>query len=267
MSFISSEQTVVLKLGGSVVQKLEDFSNLATLVKLYKAHYHQVVVVISALKGYTDNLLSQAKLLSPTPPSRELDMLASVGERIAASLLCIALNQIEIGAKSYTGSQAGILTSNDHTQAKILDITPLRIQKSLQEHQVVVIAGFQGVSQQNKEITTLGRGGSDTTAVAMGIALKAQRIVFFKDTGGLFDADPKMYPAAKSLSFCNYEHALELMKTPKFALHPRAVELAQKNKLPLHICSVEQPMQSSTLIAENPFYTDKIDFTKAAIYE
>lgn len=264
---MQTQAPIVLKLGGSVIKQMDDFPKLAKLIFDYKKKHPKIVIVVSALKGYTDDLINKALALHPEPPRREVDMLSSVGERIAASLLCIALDNLGIKAKSYTGSQAGILTSDEHTQAKILDITPARVYSSLNQDDVVVVAGFQGVCKSNKEITTLGRGGSDTTAVALGIALKAQRIVFFKDTGGLFEADPKVNPLAKPLAYCSFEQALELMKTPKFALHPRAVTLAQKNNLPLHVCGIDNPFVSSTLIANSPDCFDKVDFTKPEVYE
>jgi aspartate kinase len=262
-----NQTTVVLKLGGSMIRQMEDFPNLAQLILKYKQKYKNVVVVVSALKGYTDDLLNKASSLHPDPPRRELDMLSSVGERIAASLLCITLDKIGIGAKSYTGSQAGILTNQEHTQAKILNMTPVRLLASLQQEGVVVVAGFQGVCWQNKEITTLGRGGSDTTAVALGIALKASRVVFFKDTGGLFEADPKLYPSAAPLSYCSFDQALDLMKPPRFALHPRSILLAEKNQIPLHVCGMDHPFMSATLISDQPGHGDKIDFSKPDVYE
>lgn len=259
--------TVVLKLGGSVVKQTQDLSRLALIVALYKEHYSHVIVVVSAIKGYTDHLLNQAHLIHHNPPKRELDMLASVGERICASLLCIALDSLGILAKSYTGSQAGILTTEEHTHARILEVTPHRLYKSLDQTGVVVVAGFQGVSRNTKEITTLGRGGSDTTAVAMGIALQANRVVFFKDTAALFEADPKINPQAKTLSFCDYDKAIDLMNTPRFALHPRAIDLAKQNFIPLHFCGVETPLHTATLISAHDKHLDKIDFTKPGVYE
>lgn len=268
MTFDSKKNTLsVLKLGGSVIQGTDDFKPLCELVESHLQTNSHLVIVVSAFKGMTDQLLAQAHAISKKPSARELDMLVSIGERMAASLLCIALEDYGITAKSYTGSQAGILTSNQHSQACILDIQPYRIYQALTHHRVIVVAGFQGVSRDTKEITTLGRGGSDTSAVALAIALKARRTIFFKDVGGLFDKDPHLHEDAMQIPFCDYDFAHHLMQNPKFILHPRAVKLAAINQIPLHIASPYPPFKTGTLISKDQFFTDKVDFETTSIYE
>jgi aspartate kinase len=267
MQYCSTKRLVVIKLGGSVLQTTADFSNISQIIKQYLQNYYQVAIAVSALKGTTDQLLQQAYNLSANPIKRELDMLASVGERISASLLCIALDQLNIKAKSFTGSQAGILTCEEHTQARIVDVKPARLHEAFQSHQVIVVAGFQGVSSLNKEITTLGRGGSDTSAVALGLALRANRVIFFKDVGMIFDSDPHLNPLAQSIEYCSYQKAFEINQSKKFILHPRAIHLAEANCIPLHIISIKNPLKTGTLISHNRELLDKIDLKEAPIYE
>lgn len=263
----TSNRLAVLKLGGSVVKSTQDFVNLAHLVQEYLKNYPRIAIVVSALKGMTDDLLAKAHLISEHPIKRELDMLVSVGERISASLLCIALGQIGIGARSFTGSQAGILTCEEHTQARITHITPYRLQDAFIQVPVIVVAGFQGVSALKKEITTLGRGGSDTSAVALGLALQANRVVFFKDVGKLYSRDPQIDKNAQPYHYCNYQQAIELMNVPKFMIHPRALKLAMVNHIPLHITSPCRPHATGTLISLDPLATDKYDFSAPCLYE
>jgi len=196
----------------------------------------------------TNQLISLAKAVHPNPPMREYDMLVSVGERISISLLAMALARIGKEAVSFTGSQSGIITTKEHCEAKIIDVRPKRLNAHLELGKCVIVAGFQGVSEQ-KEITTLGRGGSDTTAVALGLSLSAEKVEFYKDVTHLFDADPKKCLTASPFKSISYEKALEIVrKTGGQILHPRAIKLAEKNKMPLHIRSFCNDNENGTRI-------------------
>jgi aspartate kinase len=228
-------ETLVLKFGGASVAGTEQFSKIADLI-LSKSHRSRVVVVVSAMAGSTDHLLSLARGVHPNPPPREQDMLVSVGERISIALLAMALNLKGIEAISLTGSQSGIITSSKHSEAQILDVRPRRIQKALDDGRVVIVAGFQGVSVEG-EITTLGRGGSDTTAVALGVALRASKVEFYKDVGGIYSEDPKMNPEATLYPRLSFDEAIAIADSGAKVLHPRCIRLASKNSLPLHVLS------------------------------
>jgi aspartate kinase len=180
--------------------------------------------------------MAMAYLVNSSPSKRELDMLVSVGERISIALLAMALQKNGIDAVSLTGSQSGIITTNHHTEAKIIDIKPKRVKNFLNKNKVVIVAGFQGMSQEG-EITTLGRGGSDTSAVALAIALGSKKVEFFKDVQGVFDKDPMKFSDAKFLEKLNYDEMLELCKNGAKVLHARSVELAKKNQIRLCIQS------------------------------
>lgn len=232
-----SEKTLIMKFGGASASTPAAFTHLAGLIEEKRRQFSKIVVVISAMQGMTDSLIALAKEVHPEPPRREYDMLVSSGERISIALLAMALSYKGIDAVSFTGSQSGIITSNDHSEAKIIDMKPERIVASLNEGFVAIVAGFQGVSR-NKEITTLGRGGSDTTAVALGIALNAEKVEFYKDVKGIFENDPKIDSKATQYSHLTYEKALHVIaKTGGKILHPRAVQLASKNDLPLYVRS------------------------------
>jgi aspartate kinase len=186
----------------------------------------------------------------PEPPAREQDMLISVGERISIALLAMALARQGCEAISFTGSQSGILTTNEHTNARITTVKPHRLQKALDEGKIVIVAGFQGVSVEG-EITTLGRGGSDTTAVALGVALNAVKVEFYKDVPGVFSEDPKKNDQAVPYPFLTYSQALEITEKGAQVLHPRCIALAQKNSLVLHVLSFQASIAGKgTLIAE-----------------
>ncbi len=228
--------TLVLKFGGASVAEPEQFSKIAELVISRRLETERIVVVVSAMGGTTDRLIELARQVHPTPPQREYDMLISVGERISMSLLAMALCLKNQDAVSFTGSQSGIITCDNHSGAKIIDVRPQRIEKSLDEGKIVIVAGFQGVSQ-NKEITTLGRGGSDTSAVALGIALGASKIEFFKDVPGIYDKDPKRDKGAEHYPYLDYKEALKIVEGGAKVLHPRAIRLAERNGLPLHVRS------------------------------
>lgn len=227
---------LVMKFGGASVASPIQFSHIADLIIKKKKEYSCVVAVVSAMGKTTDELINLARQVHPKPPQREYDMLISVGERISMSLLAMALCLKEQDAVSFTGSQSGILTCQRHGQAQIIDLRPQRIEQCLSQGKVVIVAGFQGVSV-DREITTLGRGGSDTTAVALGLALNAEKVEFYKDVPGVFNLDPKEYENASCFEVMSYQEALQVVANGSRILHERAIKLAEKNGLPLHVRS------------------------------
>lgn len=231
--------TIILKFGGASVRTPESFHFVTDIISKRKKKYQNVVVVVSAMGDTTDDLIALAKKVNPNPPRRELDMLISIGERQSIALLSMALASRNIDAVSFTGSQAGIITSNDHFDAKILDVRPKRIVEALNKNQIVIVAGFQGMSL-NGDITTLGRGGTDTTAVALAIALNAHKVEFFKDVSGIFNKDPHKFDDAELLSELTYDEAYQIMKNGAQVLHDRCVELAAKNNVLLHVVSFNE---------------------------
>jgi aspartate kinase len=229
-------KTLVMKFGGASVASPESFARVSQIIACRLRQFSRIVVVVSAMGDTTNQLINLASKVHSHPPKRELDMLVSVGERISISLLAMSLMQKNIEAISFTGSQSGVITSDDHSEAKIINIKPARILSELEKSKVVIVAGFQGVSQSG-EITTLGRGGSDTSAVALAIALQAEKVEFYKDVKGVYSDDPKLNPSAELFSYLSYDSALEIMNQGARILHSRAVLLAKKNTLPLHILS------------------------------
>ncbi|WP_397599631.1 aspartate kinase [Silvanigrella sp.] len=230
----SNKNAIVLKFGGASVSSPEAFSSIADIILHRKKKYNKVIVVVSAMGDTTDELISLANKVNPNPPRRELDMLLSVGERISIALLAMALAAKGTEALSFTGSQSGILTTNDHANAKIVNVKPHRLIPHLNNGKVVIVAGFQGMSLDG-EITTLGRGGSDTTAVALAVSLEAEKVEFFKDVFGIYDKDPKIYQDAHLLKELSYKEAFEIMDKGAQVLHSRCVRLAEKNSLPLKV--------------------------------
>lgn len=228
-------KTLVMKFGGASVATPQQFSHIADIILERMQEYARIVVVVSAMGKTTDQLIALAKEVHADPPRREYDMLVSVGERISISLLAMALAKKNQEATSFTGSQSGIITSDTHSDAKILDVKPHRVVSCLEAGKVAIVAGFQGVSVKG-EITTLGRGGSDTSAVALGVAFNA-KVEFYKDVPGICSADPKKCSAATLLPKLTYAEALDIMKKGSQALHPRSIILAAKNSLPLHVLS------------------------------
>ncbi len=226
----------VQKYGGSSLATPELIKRVASQVISQRQKGKDVVVVVSAMRDTTDELLKLAHQMTEDPPQRETDMLLTVGERISMSLLSMAINSLGTEAISFTGSQCGIITDSRHTNARIRDVRPFRIEEELSKGKVVIVAGFQGVSEQ-KEVTTLGRGGSDTTAVALAYALRAKECEILTDVDGVFTADPKIVPLARRLPYLSYEEMLELASFGGKVLHPRSVELAQKFKIPLAVRS------------------------------
>ncbi|MBI4042874.1 MAG: aspartate kinase [Deltaproteobacteria bacterium] len=227
---------VVQKYGGTSLATPELICSVARRVVEAKAHWGSIVVVVSAMGDATDELLALAKRVSSHPDPRELDMLMTVGERISMALLSMAIRDFGAKAISLTGSQCGIVTDTTHTNAKIVDIKGDRIREALQDDQIVIVAGFQGVSQ-SREITTLGRGGSDTTAVALAAALKADLCEILKDVDGVCTADPRRVPKARKVDFCSYDEMIELSIGGAAVIHPRAVDLARRYEVPLSVGS------------------------------
>jgi aspartate kinase len=231
---VNSENTVVLKFGGAAVATPESFAHIAHIVKLRKNAYTNVVVAISAMGNTTDELIDLAKRVHPTPPKREMDMLLSVGERISMSLLAMALHHSNVAATSLTGSQSGIITTNTHSEARIVDVKPRRVLEGLTQGEVVIVAGFQGMSLAG-EITTLGRGGTDSTAVALAVALNCNRVEFYKDVAGVYTKDPNHHEDATLLQRLTFAEMLALAKQGAQVLHDRSVKLAEKNGVFLHV--------------------------------
>jgi aspartate kinase len=228
--------TLILKFGGAAVANPEQFSKIADIIIEKRKVCSRLVIVVSAMGQTTNELIHLAKQVHPNPPQREYDMLISVGERISMSLLAMALCLKGVDAASFTGSQSGILTCGNHTNALINDVRPTRLIECCNKGQIAIVAGFQGISP-SKDITTLGRGGSDTSAVALGIALKAERVEFYKDVKGIFDKDPKLNAEAHFFSTLSYSAALDIVNQGAKVLHSRAIELAKKNGLPLLVRS------------------------------
>ncbi|MCI5052607.1 MAG: aspartate kinase [Simkaniaceae bacterium] len=225
-----------MKFGGAALATVDQIEKAAEII----VKNGPSVVVVSAMGEMTDHLIELAYQVHPEPPPREKDMLISVGERISMSLLAMALAKRGVEAISLTGSQSGIITSTNHSEAEICDVRPIRIREALCQNKIVIVAGFQGVSL-DKEITTLGRGGSDTTAVALGAALQATQVNFYKDVPGIYSHDPKDFPESIFHAKLTYNEALEILeRSEKKILHPRAINLAAKHALPLHILSFKE---------------------------
>lgn len=228
---------VVQKYGGSSVADAERIKRVAERIVATRKAGDDVVVVVSAMGDTTDELLDLAHQVSPVPPGRELDMLLTSGERISMALLAMAINNLGHEARSYTGSQAGVLTTSVHGRARIIDVTPGRLRGAINEGAIAIVAGFQGVSQDTKDITTLGRGGSDTTAVALAAALGADVCEIYTDVDGVFTADPRIVPNARHIKQITYEEMLELAACGAKVLHLRSVEYARRAGLPIHVRS------------------------------
>ncbi|HLK41908.1 MAG TPA: aspartate kinase [Thermoleophilia bacterium] len=228
---------VVQKYGGSSVADADCIKRVAKRIIETKRAGNEVVVVVSAMGDTTDELIELAQQVSPLPEGRELDMLLTAGERISMALLAMAIGSLGFEARSFTGSQAGVITDRSHGKARIIDVTPGRIRSALDEGAIAIVAGFQGVSQDTKDITTLGRGGSDTTAVALAAALDAEVCEIYTDVDGVFTADPRLVPTARKLDAVRYEEMLELAASGAKILHLRCVEYARRFDVPIHVRS------------------------------
>ncbi|MFF8534183.1 aspartate kinase [Streptomyces sp. NPDC015532] len=236
---------VVQKYGGSSVADAEGIKRVAKRIVEAKKNGHQVVVVVSAMGDTTDELIDLAEQVSPMPSGREFDMLLTAGERISMALLAMAIKNLGHSAQSFTGSQAGVITDSVHNKARIIDVTPGRIRTALDEGNIAIVAGFQGVSQDKKDITTLGRGGSDTTAVALAAALEAEVCEIYTDVDGVFTADPRVVKKAKKIDWIAFEDMLELAASGSKVLLHRCVEYARRYDIPIHVRSSFSGLQGT----------------------
>ena len=241
---------VVQKYGGSSVADAQSIKRVARRIVEARKAGHSVCVVVSAMGDTTDELLDLANQVTPLPPGRELDMLLTSGERISMALLAMAIANLGHEARSFTGSQAGVITDAVHGKARIIDVTPGRIQTALDAGHIAIVAGFQGVSLDTKDITTLGRGGSDTTAVALAAALNADVCEIYTDVDGVFTADPRIVPAARKIFQLSNEEMLEMAACGARILHLRCVEYARRFDMPIHV-------RSSFSAHEGTWITDK----------
>ena len=227
---------IVQKYGGTSVGNVERIQRVADRVAKFRTDGHDVVVVLSAMSGETDRLLRLAHEISRTPDEREMDMLLSTGERVTIALLAMALRERGVNARSFTGRQVGIITDSRHTKARIARISAERVREALAEGVVPVVAGFQGINERS-DVTTLGRGGSDLTAVALAAALKADRCIIYTDVDGVYTADPNIVPTARRLDRVSYEEMLELASLGAKVLQSRSVEFAARHGVPVEVQS------------------------------
>jgi aspartate kinase len=241
---------VVQKYGGSSVADAEGIKRVAQRIVDAKRDGNDVVVVVSAMGDTTDELIDLAQRVSPLPAPRELDMLLTAGERMSMALLAMAIGNLGQEARSFTGSQAGVITDSTHGKAKIIDVTPGRIERALADGAVAIVAGFQGVSQDTKDITTLGRGGSDTTAVALAAALNANVCEIYSDVDGVFTADPRIVPTARKRNQISYEEMLEMAACGAKILHLRCVEYARRYNMPVHVRSSFSQKEGTWIVPE-----------------
>jgi aspartate kinase len=228
---------IVQKYGGSSVENAERIKRVAERIVATRRAGNDVVVVVSAMGDTTDTFIGLAKQVSDDPQPRELDMLLTSGERISNALVAMAIHSLGATARSFTGSQAGVITTSVHGKARIIDVTPGRIRQALDLGDIALVAGFQGVAQDTKDITTLGRGGSDTTAVALAAALKADVCEIYTDVDGVFTADPRIVPDARRLDTITYEEMLEMAACGAKVLMLRCVEYARRYHVPVHVRS------------------------------
>ncbi|WP_370890918.1 aspartate kinase [Janibacter sp. GXQ6167] len=247
---------VVQKYGGSSLADAESIKRVASRIVETKKAGHDVVVVVSAMGDSTDELLDLAHEVSPMPPAREVDMLLTAGERISMSLVAMAIAQLGRTVRSFTGSQAGVITDAAHGKARIIDVTPGRITEAVAEGHIVIVAGFQGVSAEGKEITTLGRGGSDTTAVALAAALHADVCEIYSDVDGVFTADPRIVPSARKLEAISHEEMLEMAASGAKILHLRCVEYARRFDMPIHVRSSFSTKDGTWVTSDGTHWTE-----------
>ncbi|MGH3069920.1 MAG: aspartate kinase [Streptosporangiaceae bacterium] len=242
---------VVQKYGGSSVADADGIKRVAQRIVATRKAGHSVVVVVSAMGDTTDELQDLAAQVSPLPPGRELDMLLTAGERISMALLAMAIANLGLEARSFTGSQAGVITDSAHGKARIIDVTPGRIASALDEGAIPIVAGFQGVSQNGKDITTLGRGGSDTTAVALAAALEADVCEIYTDVDGVFTADPRIVRTARRIPWISYAEMLEMAACGAKILQLRCVEYARRYGMPIHVRSSFSNRTGTTISEAN----------------
>ena len=242
---------VVQKYGGSSVADADGIKRVAQRIVTTRKAGHSVVVVVSAMGDTTDELLDLAAQVSPLPPGRELDMLLTAGERISMALLAMAIANLGLEARSFTGSQAGVITDSAHGKARIIDVTPGRITGALADGAIPIVAGFQGVSQNSKDVTTLGRGGTDTTAVALAAALEADICEIYTDVDGVFTADPRIVRTARRIPWISYEEMLEMAACGAKILQLRCVEYARRYGMPIHVRSSFSNRTGTTISEAN----------------
>ena len=241
---------VVQKYGGSSVADAAGIKRVAQRIVATRKAGHDVVVVVSAMGDTTDELRDLAEQVTPLPPPRELDMLLTAGERISMALVAMAIAQLGHKAQSFTGSQAGVITDSAHGKAKIIDITPGRIENAIADGSIAIVAGFQGVSQDTKDVTTLGRGASDTTAVALAAALGAEVCEIYTDVDGVFTADPRIVRKARKLDQVSTEVMLEMAASGAKILHVRCVEYARRYNMPVHVRSSFKQHEGTWIIPD-----------------
>lgn len=253
---------IVQKFGGSSVADAESIKRVAKRIVATRTAGHEVVVAVSAMGDTTDELIDLAHEVTPIPDAREMDMLLTTGERISMALLAMAIKSLGHEARSYTGSQAGMITDAQHGSARIVDVTPTRVREALDDGAIAIVAGFQGFNRDSRDITTLGRGGSDTTAVALAAALDADVCEIYTDVDGVFTADPRVVPLARKIDRVSAEEMLELAASGAKVLHIRAVEFARRHGVTLHVRSsftpaagtwVRNPIEGETM--EEPIIT------------
>jgi aspartate kinase len=254
---------IVQKFGGSSVADIEKINKIAAMVAEVKNQGHDVVVVVSAMGKTTNQLIEMAHNITPNPEKREMDMLLSTGERITMSLLCIALNNIGIDAVSLTGSQAGIITNDRHNDARVIEVRPFRVQDEVASGKVVVVGGFQGVSYK-KDITTLGRGGSDTSAVALAAALNAERCEIYSDIDGVYSTDPAVVKDAKHLPEISYQLMQEMAQAGAKVLNAEAVQFAKDANIAIYARSTFSKGRETVVRKLAP---GQILGVKAVVYE
>jgi len=243
---------IVQKYGGSSVADAEGLKRVASRIVATKKAGHQVAVVVSAMGDTTDELIDLAEQVTPMPNGRELDMLLTAGERISMALLAMAIGNLGHEARSFTGSQAGVLTTSTHGKARIIDVKPGRIVEALNDGAIAIVAGFQGINQDTNDVTTLGRGGSDTTAVALAAALDADVCEIYTDVDGVYSADPRIVPTARKLDSVTYEEMLELAASGAKVLHLRCVEYARRYDLPIHVRSSFSNLEGTWVVKDHP---------------
>jgi aspartate kinase len=242
---------IVQKYGGSSVADVDKLRKIARLIADIKGQKIDIAVVVSAMGRTTDELTALAREISPKPPRREMDMLLSTGERITMSLLCMALHEVDLDAVSLTGSQAGIITNDRHNDAQVIEVRPFRVQDEMAEGKVVIVGGFQGVSYK-RDITTLGRGGSDTTAVALAAALDAERCEIYSDVDGVYSADPSMVAEASHLPEISYPVMQEISMAGAKVLHAHAVQFAKEKNIAIYARSAFKPGRETVIRQLSP---------------
>ena len=242
---------IVQKYGGSSVSDAESIKRVAKRIAESKRAGNDVVVVVSAMGDMTDELIDLAQQVTPAPPQREMDILLTAGERISMSLLAMAINNLGVKAKSFTGQQAGVITDAVHGKAHIVDVVPSRVRETIEKGAVAIVAGFQGVTRDTNDVTTLGRGGSDTTAVALAAGLGADVCEIYSDVDGVFTADPRIVPAARKVDRLTYEEMLEMAASGAKILHLRCVEYGRRYDVPIHVRSSFSGKEG-TLVTNRP---------------